>query len=74
MIECTIKIVLFNQKRSQSWLADELGVSRQYISRVVNDKQSFSRDRLNDFCRVLQCQPGDLLRYVPDDNQQKTAP
>ncbi|NEZ68307.1 helix-turn-helix domain-containing protein [Leptolyngbyaceae cyanobacterium CCMR0082] len=69
MIECTIKIVLFNQKQNQSWLADELGVSRQYISRVVNNKQSFSRERLNEFCKILRCQPGDLLRYIPDNDE-----
>ena len=71
MIECTLKIVLFDKKQSQAWLADELGVSRQVISRIANNKQSFSQKRLNDFCRVLKCQPGDLLRYVPDSALKK---
>ncbi|GMA65757.1 helix-turn-helix transcriptional regulator (plasmid) [Alicyclobacillus fastidiosus] len=26
-------------------------------------------DNLNALCRVLGCQPGDLLEYVPDDEE-----
>lgn len=28
-----------------------------------------SKDTLNTICRVLSCQPGDILEYVPDGNE-----
>lgn len=26
-------------------------------------------DTLNTLCKLLDCQPGDILEYVPDDNE-----
>ncbi len=28
-----------------------------------------SKETLNTLCRLLECQPGDLLEYVPEDPQ-----
>lgn len=30
-----------------------------------------SKDTLNTICRLLNCQPGDILEYVPDKPDQK---
>lgn len=30
-----------------------------------------SKDTLNTICRLLNCQPGDILEYVPDEPDQK---
>lgn len=30
--------------------------------------QAVSADNLNTLCRCLQCQPGDILEYVPDED------
>ncbi len=27
-----------------------------------------SKETLNTICRLLDCQPGDILEYVPDEN------
>lgn len=29
-----------------------------------------SKDTLNTICRLLNCQPGDILEYVPDEPDQ----
>lgn len=31
-----------------------------------------SKDTLNTICRLLNCQPGDILEYVPDEPDQKS--
>lgn len=28
-----------------------------------------SKDTLNTICKLLECQPGDILEYIPDDNE-----
>lgn len=30
-----------------------------------------SKDTLNTICRLLECQPGDILEYIPDDPETK---
>lgn len=30
------------------------------------NKQPFNFDNLNILCKLLNCQPGDILEYVPD--------
>ena len=30
-----------------------------------------SKETLNTICRLLECQPGDILEYVPDDLSKK---
>lgn len=30
--------------------------------------QAVSADNLNTLCKCLQCQPGDILEYVPDED------
>lgn len=32
--------------------------------------QYISLDSINTICRLLQCQPGDLIAYIPDDQAQ----
>ena len=29
-----------------------------------------SKDTLNTLCRLLDCQPGDILEYVPDEAEE----
>ena len=31
-----------------------------------------SKDTLNTICRLLNCQPGDILEYVPDEPEKKS--
>lgn len=33
-----------------------------------------SLDSINTVCSLLQCQPGDLIAYIPDEQQQDTNP
>ena len=33
-----------------------------------------SKETLNTICRLLDCQPGDILEYVPDDTESGSTP
>ena len=34
-------------------------------------KEGISWANLDTLCSLLQCQPGDLIAYIPDEQQQK---
>ena len=36
------------------------------IQKLVNNK-SVTIDTINQLCAILNCQPGDILEYVPDN-------
>lgn len=42
------------------------------VQRLRHSK-SVSYDVLAKLCELLDCQPGDILEYVPDDNKQDNA-
>jgi putative transcriptional regulator len=49
-------------------LATHAGVGRDTVSRYYHGKvNAIDVDVLNRLCRALDCQPGDLLVYVPDE-------
>lgn len=37
-------------------------------------KEGISWSNLDALCSLLQCQPGDLIAYIPDEQQQGTNP
>ena len=48
-------------------LAERIGVSTGVISRIAKgDYQAMRKTTLETLCRELDCQPGDLLEYIPE--------
>ena len=39
----------------------------QATLQALREKRMISAKSLNQICLLLQCQPGDILEYVPDD-------
>ena len=35
----------------------------------IRDNKLLTQDALNKVCKLLDCQPGDILEYVPDGSQ-----
>ncbi|MBR4865659.1 MAG: helix-turn-helix transcriptional regulator, partial [Clostridia bacterium] len=49
-------------------LAEKIGITPVNLSILKNQKARAVRfSTLEDLCRVLDCQPGDILEYVPED-------
>ena len=34
----------------------------------IRDNKLLTQDALNKVCTLLDCQPGDILEYIPDEN------
>lgn len=62
-----IDVMLARRKMSVTELADRVGITMANISILKNGRAKAVRfETLNAICRALDCQPGDILAYVPD--------
>ena len=60
--------VMADRKMSLNELSDWVGVANVNLSKMKNGRISAIRfSTLEAICRVLDCQPGDILEYHPDD-------
>ncbi|MBH8574924.1 helix-turn-helix transcriptional regulator [Nostocaceae cyanobacterium CENA369] len=58
---------------SQNELARKTGYSLQNIQKIEQGRAaSITFDALGRFCEVLECQPGDILEWQPDNVDDKT--
>ena len=56
------------RKISAGDLATKIGITPANLSILKNQKAKAVRfSTLNDICEALQCQPGDILEYQPDE-------
>ncbi len=61
--------MLARRKMQSKELAEELGITPANLSILKTGKAKGVRfDTLEAICRVLDCQPGDLLEYREQDN------
>ena len=61
--------VMADRKISLNELAERVGISNVNLSRIKTGKISAIRfATLNAICEVLECQPGEILEYRPDEN------
>ncbi|TDA69375.1 MAG: transcriptional regulator [Clostridia bacterium] len=62
--------------RHISGLSEQTGIARSTLTKLwYNRVKGVTFDMLEKLCEVLECQPGDLLVYEPDnaqDGQQGT--
>lgn len=68
----TIKInldrVMLERRISLTELADKIGITLANLSILKTNKARAIRfSTLEALCRVLECQPGELLEFVPGD-------
>ena len=60
--------VMADRKISLNQLAREVGISNVNLSNIKTGKISAIRfSTLEAICRVLNCQPGDILEYRPEE-------
>ena len=61
-----IDVMLAKRKMSVTELAEKVGITMANISVLKNDKAKAIRfSTLEAICKVLECQPGDILEYKP---------
>jgi len=65
MIEIRVDKLLKTRSRSFYWLAKQTGISHTTLWRLKKAKAlGINFDTLEKLCKVLECQPGDVLVHV----------
>lgn len=63
-----VDVMLARRKMSSGELAEKVGISAANLSILKTGKAKAVRfTTLNALCKALNCQPADLLEYVPDE-------
>ena len=61
-----------SRKMQSIELAELLGCTVQKVSRIKNGKvRAFRIDTMDSICKLFECQPGDILEYMDDDEATK---
>ncbi|HLP00201.1 MAG TPA: helix-turn-helix transcriptional regulator [Fimbriimonas sp.] len=66
-IEVNLAVIMAMRKVKLKDLADRVGISEVNLSQLKNGHvQGIRFGTLSRLCRELECEPGDILKYVPD--------
>jgi putative transcriptional regulator len=72
-----LDVMLAKRKVRSNALAEAIGITESNLSLLKSGKVRGVRfATLEAICRFLDCQPGDLLEYIPDEEEpglSKTA-
>ena len=61
--------VMAARKMSLNELSEKVGVANVNLSKLKNGRVSAIRfSTLEAICQALDCQPGDILEYAPEEN------
>jgi putative transcriptional regulator len=64
--------VLARRKKRSKELAEYIGITEQNISLIKTGRVKGIRfATLEKMCEYLECQPGDLIEYIPLDNESQ---
>ena len=71
-IYVNLDVMMARRHMGAGELADKIGITPANLSILKNNKAKAVRfTTLEALCRVLDCQPGDLLEYRPDEVDDK---
>jgi putative transcriptional regulator len=66
-IEVRLDMMLAKRKMTLTELSEKIGISITNLSLLKTGKVKGMRfSTLEAICRELECQPGDILEYIPD--------
>ena len=65
-----LDVMMAKRKISLTELANQVDLTQANLSILKNNKAKAVRfSTLEALCRALDCQPGDILEFVPDENR-----
>ena len=68
-IQVNLDLMMVSRHISAGELAERVGITPANLSILKNNKAKAVRfSTLDALCRALDCQPADLLEYVPEDD------
>ncbi len=67
-----IDVMLAKRKMSVTELTEKVGITMANVSILKNGKaKAIKFSTLEKICEALGCQPGDILEYVKDEEDEK---
>lgn len=74
MIRMRLGHLLLDRDMKLKDLAQQTGIAVNNLSILKTNKARAIRfSTLEALCQVLQCRPGDLLEYIPDEREPEAA-
>jgi putative transcriptional regulator len=71
MIRINLDVMMAKRKMSLTELAEKVGITMANLSVLKTEKARAIRfSTLEAICKVLDCQPGDILEYIPDKTEE----
>ena len=72
MIMINLDVMMAQRKKGLTELAGEVDITLANLSILKNNKAKAVRlSTLNAICKALDCQPGDILQYVDDEEDEE---
>jgi putative transcriptional regulator len=69
-----LDVMLARRKVRSNVLARAIGVTEANLSLLKSGKvKGMKFDTLEAICAYLQCQPGDILEYVPEETPERAT-
>lgn len=70
MINVRLDYVLLDRRMKLKELAEATGLAVNNLSILKTNKaRAFRFSTLNSLCKALNCTPGDLIEYLPDQSE-----
>jgi putative transcriptional regulator len=71
-IVVNLDVMLARRKMSLTELSERVGITIANMSILKSGKAKAVRfSTLEEICKILECQPGDILEYMDDKNYNK---
>lgn len=72
MIRINLDLIMVKRRMSVGHLAELIDLTPANLSILKNNKAKAIRfSTLNALCKALDCQPGDILEYIPDEELEE---
>ncbi len=70
-ININLDVVMAQRKMGLTELANEVDITMANLSILKNNKAKAIRfSTLESICKALNCQPGDIIEYIPDNSNE----
>ena len=65
-----LDVMMAKRKISSKELSEKIGITQANLSILKTSKAKAIRfSTLNEICKELSCQPGDILEFIPDSKE-----
>ena len=69
MIKINFEELLKKENKTKYWLCNQMNMTSRNLNRIINGKTTaISFKYTEEFCKYLNCTPGDLISIENDEN------